>query len=61
MGTGPVHSVQSPLNLILPIKAWLQFKESSAAIHFREEQIIASREAVGNMHFARFWDLRRIE
>ena len=57
MRTRPVDSVQSPLNLILPIKSWLQFKESSAAIHFREEQIIASREAVGNMHFARYVEL----
>ena len=58
MTTSPRQTVQSPLNMILPIESWLQFKESRAALHFREEQIIASREAVGNLHFARYVALR---
>ena len=58
MSTSPAETVQSPLNMILPIKSWLQFKESSSAIHFREGQILGSREAVGNLHFARYVEFR---
>jgi hypothetical protein len=49
--------VQSSLNLILPIKSWLEFKESSAVIHFKKREITEAREAIGSLHFARFVEL----
>ena len=58
MDTSVGDSVQSSLNLILPIKSWLDFKESSALIHFKERQITREREAIGSLHFARFVELR---
>lgn len=57
MSTSSGQRIQSPLNLILPIKSWLDFKESSAVIHFRERQITEARETIDTLHFARFVEL----
>src|SRR6516164_4413695 len=57
MSTSVGRSIQSSLNLILPIKSWLEFKESSAVIHFKERKITEEREAIGSLHFARFVEL----
>lgn len=57
--TTPIgQSVQSGLNMILPVKSWLEFEESSAVVHFKEKEIAESREAIGTLHFARFVKLR---
>lgn len=54
MSTPAGQRVQSPLNLILPLKSWLQFKETSAVINFKVVEIMAARDAIGTSHFARF-------
>jgi hypothetical protein len=51
------QSVQSELNMILPVKSWLEFRQSSAVIHFRKWAIARVREALGTLHFARFLEL----
>jgi hypothetical protein len=58
MGSSTGQRVQSSLNLILPIKSWLEFKESSAVIHFQEGQMTEARNAIDAVHFARFVELR---
>lgn len=57
MSTSAEQRVQSQFNMILPMKSWLEFKESSAVIHFKKWQISEERETIGTLHFARFVEL----
>jgi hypothetical protein len=58
MGTPVAQRVQSPLNLILPIKSWLEFRELSAILQFKEREMVDARESLCTVHFARFVELR---
>jgi hypothetical protein len=44
--------------MLLPIKSWLEFRESWAVVHFKENKITDAREAIGALHFARFVEMR---
>ena len=49
-------TVQHPLNLILPIKSWLQMKELEAVLHLKRRSIADSADQIGTLHFARLFD-----
>lgn len=52
------NGVQNPLNLIMPIKSWLKFKELDAVIHLKMQEMADSADEIGTLHFARFVDFR---
>jgi hypothetical protein len=49
------NGVQSPLNLILPIKSWVQLKELQAVLHIKTRAMLESSDKIGTLHFARFF------
>jgi hypothetical protein len=57
MDTSVAQSLQSPLNLILPIKSWLELKELGALMQFKERDMVDGREELRTLHFARFVEL----
>jgi hypothetical protein len=57
MSTSAEQRVQSQFNMILPIKSWVELKESNAVIHFTKWLISEERETIGTLHFARFVEL----
>ena len=57
MNTSVAQRVQSPLNLILPVKSWLELKELSVVYTFKEREMVNARESLCNLHFARFVEL----
>jgi hypothetical protein len=52
------NGVQNPLNLILPIKSWLKFKELETVIHLKTRELFNSVVAIGTLHFGRFVDFK---
>jgi hypothetical protein len=44
--------------MILPVESWLELKELSTVMQFKEEQMVDAREALRTLHFARFVELR---
>ena len=58
MNVSTGQRVQSPLNMILPIESWLELKELSTVMQFKEQQMVEAREALRTLHFARFVELR---
>lgn len=50
------NGVQTPLNLILPIKSWLGLEELDAILHLKLQQISKDADTVGTLHFARFFN-----
>jgi hypothetical protein len=50
------NGVQTPLNLILPIKSWLGLEELDAILHVKLQQITKDADTVGTLHFARFFN-----
>ena len=50
--------VQTPLNLILPIKSWLQLEELHAVLRITENKSTSAADSIGTLHFARFFDFR---
>ena len=52
------NGVQNPLNVIMPIKSWLKFKELDAVIHLKLKEMADSADEIGTLHFARFVDLK---
>jgi len=51
------NSVQTPLNLILPIKSWLQLEELHTVLRLTEKKSAGAADSIGTLHFARFFDL----
>lgn len=58
MDSSVAERVQSPLNMILPVKSWLHLKELSLVSQFREREMVDAREKLCALHFARFVELR---
>lgn len=52
------NGVQTPLNLILPIKSWLALKELEAVIHLKTGEMFETADKIGTLHFGRFFDFR---
>ena len=52
------NGVQNPLNLIMPVKSWLKFKELDAVIHLKTQEMTDSADEIGTLHFARFVDFK---
>jgi hypothetical protein len=48
--------VQTPLNLILPIKSWLQLEELHAVLRITENKSAGAADSIGTLHFSRFFD-----
>jgi hypothetical protein len=57
MGTSVAERAQSPFNLILPVKSWLDLKKLGFVYDTREREMVDAREALGTLHFARFVEL----
>ena len=57
MSTSVAQRVQSPLNLILPVQSWLEFKQLSVVYDFKEREMVDARESLCTLHFARFVEL----
>lgn len=58
MDSSVAERVQSPLNMILPVKSWLDLKELSVVSQFKEQEMVDARETLCTLHFARFVKLR---
>lgn len=57
--SSPAENVaQHPLNLVVPIKSWLQLKELQAVVHLKVREMVKSSDTIGTLHFARFFDFR---
>ena len=41
------NGVQTPLNLILPIKSWLELKEMEAVIHLIAREMLETSDKIG--------------
>ena len=52
------NGVQNPLNLVMPVKSWLKFKELDAVIHLKTRAMFESADEIGTLHFARFVDFK---
>ena len=52
------NGVQTPLNHIIPIKSWLEFKELQAAVHLKGREMDETADKIGTLHFSRIFDLR---
>jgi hypothetical protein len=50
------NGVQTPLNLILPIKSWLGLQELDAILHLKLQQVTKDADTVGTLHFGRFFN-----
>ena len=50
------NGVQTPLNLILPIKSWLGLEELDTILYVKLQQITKDADTVGTLHFARFFN-----
>jgi hypothetical protein len=57
MDTSVAERVQSPLNMILPVRSWLDLKELSVVSQFKEREMVDARETLCTLHFARFVEL----
>jgi hypothetical protein len=57
MGTSVAERAQSPFNLILPVKSWLDLKKLGFVYDTREREMVDARETLGTLHFARFVEL----
>lgn len=52
------NGVQTPLNVILPVKSWLKFKELDVVVHLKLQEMAQSADEIGTLHFARFVDFK---
>lgn len=52
------NGVQTPLNLLMPVKSWLKFKELDAVVHLKLQEMAKSADEIGTLHFARFVDFK---
>jgi hypothetical protein len=50
------NSTQTPLNLILSIKSWLQLEELHTVLKITENSSARAADSIGTLHFARFFD-----
>jgi hypothetical protein len=50
------NGVQTPLNLILPIKSWLGLEALDVILHAQLEKVSKDADTVGTLHFARFFN-----
>jgi hypothetical protein len=51
-------SIQTPLNLVMPMKSWWEAKELDAVLHLKLSEISQVSDTIGTLHFARLFDFR---